>query len=79
MFCHITQNWRGKPLESLAVILDLIGHTTTVKGLKIRAEIDASSYPKGQSVSHEAMQSVHLKPDAFHCEWNYSILPGTKP
>ncbi len=68
MFCHITQNWRGKPLESLAVIVDLIGHTTTEKGLKIRAEIDASSYPKGQTVSDEAMKLVQLKPDAFHGE-----------
>jgi hypothetical protein len=78
MFCHITQNWRGKPLESLAVIVDLIGHTTTEKGLKIRAEIDASSYPKGQTVSDEAMQRVRLKPHAFHGEWNYAILPNTK-
>jgi len=75
MFCHITQNWRGKPLESLAVIVDLIGHTTTQKGLKIRAEIDASSYPKGQTVSDEAMKLVQLKPHAFHGEWNYAILP----
>ena len=78
MFCHITQNWRGKPLESLAIIVDLIGHTTTEKGLKIRAEIDASSYPKGQTVSDEAMKLVQLKPDAFHGEWNYAILPHTK-
>src|SRR5438876_6344727 len=77
MFCHITQNWRGKPLESLAVIVDLIGHTTTAKGLKIHAAIDASSYPKGQTVSDEAMQRVRLKPDAFHGEWNYAILPNT--
>jgi len=78
MFCHMTQNWRGKPLESLAVIVDLIGHTTTEKGLKIRAEIDASSYPKGQTVSDEAMKLVQLKPDAFHGEWNYAILPHAK-
>jgi hypothetical protein len=78
MFCHITQNWRGKPLESLAVIVDLIGHTTTEKGLKIRAEIDASSYPKGQTVSDEALKLVQLKPDEFHGEWNYAILPHAK-
>src|SRR5260370_22094855 len=78
MFCHITQNWRGKPLESLGGIVDLIGHTTTEKGLKIRAEIDASSYPKGQTVSDEAMKLVQLKPDAFHGEWNYAILPHAK-
>ena len=78
MFCHITQNWRGRPLESLAVIVDLIGHTTTEKGLKIRAEIDTSTYPTGQTVSDEALRRVHLQPDAFHGEWNYSILPGAK-
>jgi hypothetical protein len=79
MFCHITQNWRGKPLESLAVIVDLIGHTTTEKGLRIRAEIDASSYPKGQTVSDETLKLVQLKPDAFHGEWNYAILPHATP
>ena len=76
MFCHITQNWRGRPLESLAIIVDLIGHTTTAKGLKIRAEIDASLYPKGQIVSDEAIKRVQLKPDEFHGEWNYAILPS---
>ena len=79
MFCHITRNWRGRPLESLAVIVDLIGHTTTEKGLKIRAEIDASSYPTGQTVSDEELKLVRLEPDAFHGEWNYAILPRTEP
>jgi hypothetical protein len=75
MFCHITQNWRGKPLESLAVIVELIGHTTTAKGLRIRAEIDASSYPQGKKVSAEEMALVQLRPDPFHGEWNYAISP----
>jgi Rhodopirellula transposase DDE domain len=75
MFCHITQNWRGRPLESLAVIVSLIGNTTTAKGLKIRAEIDASKYPKGQKVSDQELALVQIHPDAFHGEWNYAILP----
>jgi hypothetical protein len=75
MFCHITQNWRGKPLESLAVIVDLISHTTTATGLKIRTEIDPASYPKGQKITDEEMQQVQLSPDPFHGEWNYSIAP----
>jgi hypothetical protein len=75
MFCHITQNWRGKPLESLAVIVELIGHATTAKGLRIRAEIDASSYPQGKKVSAEEMALVQLRPDPFHGEWNYAISP----
>jgi hypothetical protein len=77
MFCHITQNWRGKPLESLAVIVELIGHTTTAKGLRIRAEIDPSSYPKGKKISDEEMALVQLHPDPFHGEWNYAISPYT--
>jgi hypothetical protein len=75
MLCHITQNWRGKPLESLAVIVNLIGNTTTAKGLSIRAEIDVSSYPKGKKISDEAMALIQLRPDRFHGEWNYAILP----
>jgi hypothetical protein len=75
MFCPITRNWRGKPLESLAVIVNLIGNTTTAQGLVIRAELDASSYPKGQIISDEAFHDVQLKPDRFHGEWNYSIRP----
>jgi transposase len=75
LFCHITQNWRGKPLESLAVIVNLIGSTTTATGLKIHAEIDASLYPKGQKISDEEMKQIQLHPDAFHGEWNYAITP----
>ena len=78
MFCHITRNWRGK-LESLAVIVNLIGNTTTAQGLIIRAELDASSYPKGQIVSDQAFNNIQLKPDPFHGEWNYSIRPHTTP
>ena len=75
MFCHITKNWRGRPLESLAIIVSLIGNTTTANGLKIRAEIDASHYCKGQKISDEEMARIQLHPDLFHGEWNYSISP----
>ena len=75
MFCHITQNWRGKPLESLAMIVDLIGHTKTAKGLTIRADIDASLYTKGRRIQDDEMQRIKLQPDTFHGEWNYTILP----
>ena len=78
MFCHITQNWRGKPLETLAMIVDLIGHTTTAKGLTIRAEIDASLYTKGKTISNEEMARIQLRPDPFHGEWNYTILPSAQ-
>ena len=75
MFCHITQNWRGKPLETLAIIVALIGHTTAANGLTIRAEIDATLYPKGKKISDEEMTRIQLVPDSFHGEWNYTILP----
>jgi hypothetical protein len=78
MFCHITRNWRGKPLESLAVIVALITHTTTAKGLRIHAEIDTSLYPKGKQISDEEMTLIQLRPDPFHGEWNYSILPAAR-
>jgi hypothetical protein len=77
MFCHITKNWRGKPLESLEVIVSLIGNTTTAKGLKIRAQIDASTYPTGRKISDEEMMRIQLQQDPFHGEWNYAISPSS--
>jgi hypothetical protein len=76
MFCHITQNWRGKPLENLATIVELIGHTKTAKGLTISAAIDTSLYPKGKTIPDDEMKRINLQPDSFHGEWNYTILPA---
>jgi transposase len=76
MFCHITQNWRGRPLVSHEVIIALIANTTTRAGLKIRAELDASRYPTGTKVSDEELASINLKRHAFHGEWNYTLLPS---
>ena len=75
MFCHITQNWRGRPLRSRAVVVNLIGHTTTKAGLRIQAELDASAYRKGIKVSDEEMATINLEKDSFHGEWNYTITP----
>lgn len=76
MFCHITENWRGRPLVSLAVIVNLIANTTTTKGLKIRAALDQGSYPTGIKITDQQMQEVYLQPAAFHGEdWNYRIKP----
>ncbi len=75
MFCHITQNWRGRPLSSLEVIVNLIANTTTSKGLAIQAALDSSTYEKGIRVSDAEMSQVNLKPAEFHGEWNYSICP----
>ena len=77
MFCHITQNWRGRPLISHEIIVNLIGQTTTAEGLKIRAEIDRGKYPKGVEVPAEAMKNLALEREEFHGEWNYSLKPRT--
>lgn len=73
MFCHITANWRGRALSSLEVVVNLIGSTTTKKGLIIQANLDLGAYPKGIEVSDEEMSHVQLKPATFHGEWNYTI------
>ena len=75
MFCHITQNWRGRPLLSYAAIVQLIGSTKTDRGLRIRAEVDESEYPTKEIVTPEQLARVRLRPAAFRGEWNYAILP----
>jgi hypothetical protein len=75
MFCHITQNWRGRPLVSHEVIINLIANTTTQAGLKIRAELDRRNYPTGIKVSDAELSAVNLKLAEFHGDWNYTILP----
>ena len=75
MFCHITQNWRGRPLISHEIIIQLIANTTTVKGLKIKAELDTRSYPTGISVSDEEFAALKIKRAKFHGDWNYSLSP----
>jgi len=74
MFCHITANWRGRPLVSHEVIVNLIANTTTA-GLTIQAELDRGTYPTGIKVTDKQMESVHLFPADFHGDWNYSIKP----
>ena len=75
MFCHITQNWRGRPLVSHDVIINLIANTTTAEGLKIKAELDSGTYPLGIKVTDEELAAINLKPAPFHGDWNYCILP----
>src|SRR4051812_20316233 len=75
MFCHITENWRGRPLVSRAVVVNLIGQTTTETGLAIRSELDEGSYPTGRKVSDEQMEGLSIRREKFHGEWNYTILP----
>jgi hypothetical protein len=73
--CHITENWRGKPLVSRAVIVNLIGNTKTHTGVTINAELDENTYPTGIKVSAAALAAIRLKPETFHGDWNYTILP----
>lgn len=76
MFCHITQNWRGRPLVSHEVVVTLIANTTTTKGLRIRAALDRRRYPTGIRVSDAELKTVRLHRDEFHGDWNYTILPS---
>jgi Rhodopirellula transposase DDE domain len=75
MFCHITQNWRGRPLISHEVIISLIANTTTEHGLKIQAELDPATYPLRIKVTDEELDTVNIKRQDFHGDWNYSIRP----
>ena len=75
MFSHITQNWRGKPLVSHKVIVQLIAHTTTTSGLKVRAALDRRLYPTGEKVSRTEFEKIRLKRADFHGDWNYTIQP----
>lgn len=76
LFSYITQNWRGKPLVSHEVIINLIAATRTRKGLKVNCELDTNVYPKGVKVSKQEMKAINLVPDSFHGEWNYEIRPN---
>src|SRR5437667_8974224 len=78
MFCHITQNWRGRPLVSHETIVNLIGSTTTKQGLKVRASLDTNAYPIGIHVTDEELAAVQLIRSDFHGEWNYTILPRSR-
>jgi transposase len=75
LFSFISQNWRGKPLVSHQVIVNLIAATTTKTGLRVRAEVDTGKYPKGVKVSNKEVASIRLEREEFHGEWNYAILP----
>lgn len=75
LFAFITQNWRGKPLVSHEVIVNLISATTTKKGLQVECQLDRSSYPKGIKIPDEMMEQINIIRSDFHGEWNYAIIP----
>lgn len=77
MFSHLSMNWRGKPLFSHEVVVNLIAGTTTRTGLKIEAKLDTNAYPKGIHVTDEELEKIKIERADFHGEWNYTILPST--
>ena len=79
LFCHITQNWRGRPLTDRLAVVELIGATTTTTGLKVESVLDTSHYQKGIKVSDAEMARLNIRGDKFHPEWNYTIRPRQQP
>lgn len=77
LFCHITRNWRGIPLETLEIVVNLISATKTTTGLEVHAWLDEKDYPKAKEVSEEQLANVKLVRNKFHGEWNYEIHPNT--
>jgi hypothetical protein len=75
LFCHITKNWRGRPLRTFETIVELIGHTTTATGLRVKAKLDKRRYPTGGVVTRAEMRALALHPHAFHGDWNYELRP----
>ncbi len=75
MFSQISKNWRGRPLETLAIIVNLISSTTTNTGLRIKCGVDTSIYQSGIKVSDKELETVNLVKSDFHGEWNYTIFP----
>jgi len=75
MFCHVTQNWRGRPLESRLAVVELIAATKTKTGLTVQCILDERTYEKGIKISKAQMRTLAIEGDTFHPEWNYTIKP----
>jgi hypothetical protein len=75
LFCHITRNWRGVPLVTHEVVVNLVSSTRTNEGLEVHCWLDEKAYPKGRKVGEKEFASLRLRPNKFHGEWNYEILP----
>jgi len=75
LFCHITENWRGRPLVDHETIVQLIGSVRTTKGLQVKAKLDKRHYPLGVTVADSEMNDLDISRDPFHGEWNYTIRP----
>ena len=75
LFCHITQNWRGRPLRTFETVVQLIGNTRTATGLSVRAKLDKRKYPTGVTISKAEMKKLSLHKNEFHGDWNYELQP----
>jgi Rhodopirellula transposase DDE domain len=75
LFCHITENWRGRSLRTFETVVALIGHTRTAAGLRVKAKLDKRWYPTGRVVTPTEMRDLALHPHAFHGDWNYELRP----
>jgi len=78
LFSFISSNWRGEPLRDYETVVQLIAATTTAKGLKVTCRLDHSKYPVGRKITDKEFMQINLRPDKFHGEWNYTILPNTR-
>jgi hypothetical protein len=75
LFCHITHNWRGKPLRTFETIVDLIGNTRTAAGLRVKAKLDKRKYPTGVATTNAQMEALSLHRDESRGDWNYELHP----
>jgi transposase len=78
LFCHITRNWQGTPLETLEIVVNLIGSTRTKEGLEVHAWLDEKHYQKAKTVTNTQLSEIKIRHATFHGEWNYKILPTSK-
>jgi transposase len=77
LFCHITRNWQGVPLETFEIVVNLIGSTRTKEGLEVHAWMDENEYQKSKKVTDAELSEVRIQRNNFHGEWNYQILPSS--
>jgi transposase len=79
LFCHITRNWRGVPLATYEIVVNLVSSTRTKAGLEVHCWLDEKAYPKGRKVTEQEFAAIRLRRNKFHGDWNYEILPRPPP
>ncbi|MBQ6119783.1 MAG: ISAzo13 family transposase, partial [Clostridia bacterium] len=79
LFSQISKNWRGRPLETIQIIVNLIASTTTKEGLTVQCTVDGNIYERGIKVSDDELKALNMMPNEWHAEWNYIIAPQRTP